>query len=177
MPNRKKQSLQIVPLEFNDRQFLQKLGMNLQDIIPVICEVIKPLSLPPEAYTSMRRQFNATAVLNIVYPKIRCKDLVLLVTDRDLYSIGLNFVFGEAHMRKGIAIISLARLHQSFYGLKKNPELFFIRTLKEAVHELGHLFKMDHCPDPRCVMHFSNSLSDTDKKDYNFCTNCSKYLE
>jgi hypothetical protein len=28
----------------------------------------------------------------------------------------------------------------------------------ETVHELGHLLNLGHCPNPRCVMHFSNSL-------------------
>jgi archaemetzincin len=40
------------------------------------------------------------------------------------------------------------------------------------VHELGHVFGLEHCPDPECVMHFSNSLLDTDRKSTSFCSQC-----
>lgn len=40
--------------------------------------------------------------------------------------------------------------------------LFFERTVKEAVHEIGHLKGLSHCPDSGCVMHFSNSLRDSE---------------
>ncbi|MFW6139264.1 MAG: archaemetzincin family Zn-dependent metalloprotease [Spirochaetota bacterium] len=172
-----KQHLKIVPLKFNSRDFLKEIGMYLQDILPVSCAVGDPLPVPHQAFHTERAQFNSTAVLNAVYPSIKSPGMVLVVADSDLYSSGLNFVFGEADIRRGIAIISLARLHQSFYGLKENPELLFTRTLKEAVHETGHLFRMGHCTNHRCVMHFSNSLSDTDTKDFRFCSNCSKYFQ
>ncbi|MEA2005134.1 MAG: hypothetical protein U9O50_02570 [Acidobacteriota bacterium] len=47
----------------------------------------------------------------------------------------------------------------------------------EAVHELGHTYGLSHCPDAKCVMHFSNSLLDTDKKSASFCTHCHKLLD
>jgi len=47
-----------------------------------------------------------------------------------------------------------------------------VRAVKEAVHELGHTFGLDHCSDPRCVMHFSNMLADTDRKGREFCPSC-----
>jgi archaemetzincin len=40
------------------------------------------------------------------------------------------------------------------------------------VHELGHTYGLRHCRDPRCVMHFSNSLHDTDVKGAGFCPRC-----
>ncbi|MBE9507194.1 MAG: hypothetical protein IMY86_04025, partial [Chloroflexi bacterium] len=43
-----------------------------------------------------------------------------------------------------------------------------------TVHELGHTYRLSHCPQPRCVMHFSNSLHDTDAKEATFCQHCTQ---
>ena len=80
----------------------------------------------------------------------------------DVYSDKLNFVFGEAYLDGRICAIYLPRLRQEFYGLKSDKSLFYQRLVKEAVHELGHAFGLSHCENIKCVMHFSNSLSDTD---------------
>jgi archaemetzincin len=50
------------------------------------------------------------------------------------------------------------------------------RMVKEAVHELGHTFGLVHCPDPKCVMYFSNCLEDTDFKGKRYCGECKKLL-
>ncbi|WP_081825254.1 matrixin family metalloprotease [Persephonella sp. IF05-L8] len=50
--------------------------------------------------------------------------------------------------------------------------IFIGRITKEAVHEIGHTLGLGHCPDPECVMHFSNSIVDTDRKSYFFCSVC-----
>jgi len=55
-------------------------------------------------------------------------------------------------------------------------ELFLRRALTEAVHEVGHLLGIGHCPQPTCVMHFSNSLYDTDRKGPTFCSRCQEFL-
>jgi archaemetzincin len=102
------------------------------------------------------------------------RDKTLGVIDLDLYVPGLNFVFGEADPGSGVCVISLTRLRQEFYGRAPDEELFLKRAVKEAVHELGHLYGLPHCTDRRCVMYFSNSLPDTDKKTRRFCERCKK---
>jgi len=97
---------------------------------------------------------------------------VVGVTDVDLYAPGLSFVFGEADPLSRTAIVSLCRLRQEYYGLEPDEPLLLDRAVKEAVHELGHTFGLGHCADSRCVMHFSNSLADTDLKGAQFCKRC-----
>jgi archaemetzincin len=97
---------------------------------------------------------------------------MLFILDVDAYSNGLNFVLGEAFHKGRLGAIYLPRLKQEFYRLKPDNELFYKRMVKESVHELGHVFGFGHCQNPRCVMHFSNTLSDTDNKGRSFCQSC-----
>lgn len=56
-------------------------------------------------------------------------------------------------------VISLARLRMGTNSQKARE-----CALKEAVHDICHILGLNHCADRRCVMHFSNSLADTDQK-------------
>jgi archaemetzincin len=101
---------------------------------------------------------------------------VLGLVDADCYARGLNFIFGQAALGRREAVVALPRLRQLFYGLPEEPRLFRERVLKEAVHELGHTWGLRHCGDRQCVMHFSNSLYDTDVKGAAFCRCCRNQL-
>jgi archaemetzincin len=106
---------------------------------------------------------------------------VLAVTDVDLYTDGLNFIFGQAEISGRAALISTVRLkYQVFWSSGRrrlhDRELFIDRMLKEAVHELGHTFGLRHCKTRTCVMTFSNCLEDTDLKSSDYCTDCRQKL-
>jgi len=99
---------------------------------------------------------------------------ILGIVDHDLFIPELNFVFGEASQKA--AVISLTRLRQTFYQLPEDRTLFHQRVLTEAIHELGHTYGLGHCKNSRCVMFFSNSLMDTDRKGSEFCPPCQSKL-
>ena len=101
---------------------------------------------------------------------------ILVICDIDAYSGDLNFVFGQAYRGGKVAAIYLPRLRQEFYGLEPDKLVFYERIVKEAIHELGHAFDLFHCNNKICVMHFSNSLQDTDIKGKSFCSNCKNSL-
>jgi archaemetzincin len=123
------------------------------------------------AYNPERKQYSSSKLLAAL-GKAEREERVLGVTDVDLYVPRLNFVFGEADVVSGTAIVSLCRLRQEYYGLAPDEALFLERAAKEVVHELGHTFGLGHCPNSKCVMHFSNSLADTDVKEAHFCSMC-----
>ena len=124
-----------------------------------------------QAYNSERRQYSSSELLASL-KKTEQDERVVGIADVDLYVPRLNFVFGEADIASGTAIVSLCRLRQEYYGLTPDENLFLERATKEVVHELGHTFDLRHCLNIRCVMRFSNSLADTDLKDTYFCNKC-----
>jgi len=170
-----KDKIYILPL-VKQEDVIVYLKNNLSKIFSLEVEVLENIEIPLYSYNPRRKQYNSTLVLKELL-KDKFKGYTLAICDVDLYAEGLNFVFGEASFLNKICIISLTRLRQEYYGLPKNNNLFLERTLKEAVHELGHLFGLGHCSNPKCVMYFSNSILDTDKKDFNFCILCKKKLK
>lgn len=171
-----KMQIEIISFGQTENFVLDYLKENLSKIFKAEVSVGKTQDLPAYAYNKKRKQYLASAILdNLNKPQSHTQKILGLI-EPDLYVPDLNFVFGLADPPKGVCIITLGRLHQSTYGLAEDKDLFLKRTLKEAVHEIGHLINLSHCPDPGCVMHFSNCLLDTDRKDYNFCANCKKHL-
>jgi archaemetzincin len=135
----------------------------------------KTVPVPREAFDPLRRQYRSDMILGLIrgyVEKAKAIDRVLGIMDVDLFVPSLNFVFGEAECPGKAAIISLWRLRQEFYNAPSNFELFVERSTKEAVHELGHTLGLGHCANPFCVMYFSNSIFETDRKKSLFCNKC-----
>jgi archaemetzincin len=153
--------------------FIEELAQGLVRELGLKVEVAGSAKVPPEAYDPSRRQYRAEAFLPLLSPwQKEPADMVLGITAVDLFVPRLHFVFGLADPGTHKAVISLARLDPRFYGRPPDPELLKIRTLKEAVHEVGHLLGLPHCQNPRCIMFFSNTLGDTDRKGPGFCPAC-----
>ena len=166
--------LLLVPVGKLPAGVLSWLGSALPPILHCVCQIGPALAHPDYAWNARRQQYLADAVLaRVQVGSARC---ALAVADLDLYVPDLNFVFGLADRGQLRAIIALPRLRQSFYGLSEDTDLFRSRVIKEAVHELGHLFGLEHCNNRRCVMAFSNSLPDTDHKAQYPCEKCNARL-
>jgi archaemetzincin len=157
--------------------FLGKLSLELMETLPFIEFKVSTerLSIPMDAYNIHRKQYNSNIIMT--YYSRFIKRRTLLVTSVDLYAPTLNFIFGQAESPGLLAIISLARLDPRFYGGHFNERFFIDRVVKEAVHEICHTYGLRHCSNSKCVMHFSNSILDTDFKSKLPCGLCMKKLE
>ena len=158
----------LLPVGNPDRRALDDLARDLGgmgfDVEPAARR-----ALPQGAFDAGRGQFDADALLGLAL-SVRAEH-VLAVTDVDLYAGDLNFVFGIAQPSGVACVISLLRLY-----LDADAECFRSRTLKEAMHELGHTLGLGHCANAGCVMWFSNTLEETDRKGAAYCPRCEKTL-
>jgi len=159
-------------------EVLELIAQGLSRIYPdtTAQEIKHHVPIPPSALDKRRNQYNSTQILHKIEQYAtneRRFTIVLGVADVDLYAAGLNYVFGEAFTPGLVALISLWRLKPSFYGADDDLFLYNLRIQKEAVHEVGHALGLSHCHHSYCVMHFSNSIFDTDKKQSLLCDQCS----
>lgn len=167
----------LVPIGEVEAGLMAWLAKELAAALGCPVTVGEPIPLPQRGYDPDRRQYQGESMLAVLRAVPAPAGRVLGLADVDCYAPGLNFIFGQATLRGREAFVALPRLRPSFYGLPDDPTLFRQRVLKEAVHELGHTWGLKHCPDPRCVMHFSNTLHDTDVKGATFCPRCQPHIQ
>jgi archaemetzincin len=165
--------ISLVPVGRVERGHLESLAQGLASRLRVACW-IRPDGLNGEfAYNPVRGQYHSTEILKRLLQDPHAESWRILgVTDVDLYIPILTFVFGEAQLGDTGALVSTHRLRPEFYGMPQDPGLIQERLLKEALHELGHTFGLQHCPNYLCVMSASHSVERIDLKQADFCMAC-----
>src|SRR5579884_3529551 len=144
-------------LEFLSEELAYRFGEEVQ--------AVGPEPLPEGAFDPKRNQYRSSLFLRRQDEDRQEIERRIGIVDVDLYHPEFNFVFGEADPVDRVAVVSVARLHAE----AEEEARFRARALKEAVHEIGHTYHLDHCDNPKCVMHFSNTLDDVDRKSADFC--------
>jgi len=109
------------------------------------------------------------------------------ITMLDLYpSPKWNFVFGEAQLLKSVGVFSFIRYNPQFYKIHEKSQMigFFPdsnveldedctmltrRSCKVMLHEIGHMFGIEHCCYFNCLMNGSNHLDESDSHPLFLC--------
>jgi len=153
---------------------------------PVIKKVNQTFGFPVEkkqllhdlefALDAERDQYHSTLILKKLSEMAPLHAIkVLAITRVDLFIPILTHVYGEAQLGGKACIISTCRLDERISSIGKEKVLRE-RAAKEAVHELGHTFKLRHCKDQACIMHYCRSVADVDRKSDQFCRYCKTLL-
>lgn len=106
--------VRIVPIGQVSRDLLHWIGDALARALGCDVTLGDPIPLSVAWYDDERRQYRGTAILRPLREMPRQEeDRVLGLADADCYASGLNFVFGQAAPRLGMAFVALPLLHQT----------------------------------------------------------------
>lgn len=145
---------------------------------PFPTTVLPEIALPPHAWDPVRRQCQSVEILKTLASAVPQDGVRLIgVTEEDLSIPMLTFLFGQAQLDGPVALISLHRLRQEFYGMTSDEALFRDRIAKEMLHELGHTFGLVHCAESKCAMSLSTHIGLVDAKEAGYCPGCRLRLE
>jgi archaemetzincin len=183
--------IDVVPFGSIESSTIRCVARGLANRFLVPVRILNAQKLPAAALNPNRAQYIAPVILDTLASFWRTRATgeprpgrLLAVTDADVYSPGLDFIFGQADSVDRVAIVSLYRLREEDCDLLSPPRppvsathrLQMARLIREAVHEIGHTYGLGHCPNASCVMFFSNNLADSDRKTSSFCPQCSAKL-
>ena len=156
---------------------LREVEENVRKEFGAATKISRSRIKPQDSYDPARKQYHSTKILKEMLDHLPADASRMIgITSPDLFIPILTFVFGEAQLNGHVAIVSLARLQQEFYGLPPNQALLQRRLIKEIKHELGHTFGLVHCTLRECVMSVANAIADVDAKGFSFCEGCRELL-
>ncbi|HEX7358832.1 MAG TPA: archaemetzincin family Zn-dependent metalloprotease [Ignavibacteriaceae bacterium] len=168
----------IAPVKFYSALLLQNLVTELSKRFSSKINIIDLKINIDDFFSVDRKQYFST---QIIAEAMKLTDningKVILLTDVDIFVPVLTFIFGEAQLNGKHSILSVCRLHEEFYSGISNESLLLERTIKEALHELGHCYGLRHCLDWDCVMHSSPGIEEVDIKGNTFCNSCVSKIE
>jgi len=123
--------------------------------------------------------FGIHRILRRLIDNVDCFCLIAL-TMYDLYTESHNFLFGEADTVNYVGVFSFSRYSPHFYKpsldsvpLSESDKIKLVwRAVAVEVHELAHMFQLDHCVHFQCVMNGSNHLEESDSQPQHLCPVC-----
>jgi archaemetzincin len=139
--------------------------------------VLPNADLPGNSFYRPRNRYNADSLLAFLKSGLQHREeYVLGITDKDISTkkgdianwgvMGLGFQPGNA------CVISTFRIKNNL----ENKQQVFQRFFKVALHELGHNFGLQHCPNQHCIMVDAEGRNKLDGEE-SLCESCIKQLQ
>ena len=167
----------IVPMDADRRVSVHALAVDLATLLHAETTIAVSGPIVRPAFDASRRQYHSGAMLAMLLEYFSGTDSRILgITSHDLFLPVLTFVFGQAQLGNRGALFSTHRLRNEFYGMPRSDDQLYQRTVKEAMHELGHTYGLRHCLDAPCAMNASTYVEDIDLKPMHFCPACAEVV-
>lgn len=156
----------LIPLGRTDPLAISVVAANLQTMVGIHTDILAPRPDPTYAFIPHRLQFDALKILKALSKEMDGAPFKLGVTNLDICTPILTFVYGESQLGGKTALISLHRIQGN------DSDLTCERAAKISIHEVGHIFGLEHCWEVRCLMHFTRNLEQLDALPLGFCNTC-----
>jgi len=139
--------------------------------------VLPNVALPKQAFYAPRSRYRAEKLLEFLHPRLPDGALRIAgITAADISTTKPPFddwgILGLATIDGSTCVLSTFRCHRR----AKNAEHGRIRSAKTAVHELGHTFGLDHCPNRGCLMEDGGGSVLTTDRERDLCASCREKL-
>lgn len=181
LPTSQRQTLYVQPLGKFDAKQLRVIAQTAEFLglfydLPVktlpVKKFDKPLSMKNtrDNPSTRQEQVRTGYILDEILKPMLPGDAAALIafTNEDLYpDASFNYVFGQATLENRVGVWSLYRLREN-----TSNNVFLLRTLKIAAHEVGHMFSIHHCAKYECLMSGTNHLGETDSRPVDACPEC-----
>jgi archaemetzincin len=131
----------------------------------------EPAAIPASAYYSPRQRYRAERLLAALEKMVPSDGYRILgLTDVDISTTKGPYadwgVMGLGSLDGKTCVLSSFRCKRG----AKNAEHATIRLGKTAVHELGHTFGLEHCPNRGCIMEDGHGTVLTSDREYDLCS-------
>ena len=105
------------------------------------------------------------------------KQLVLGVTECDLFAGTSNYLFGGALNSQFLGIVSSHRFRAAFNGEPPMRARLNERVLKQSLSSIGFMLGVPRCTTPECARAYPQSLLEHDRKPLTLCPACRAGIE
>jgi archaemetzincin len=165
----------ISPIGDVDPTLIEAAGAEIDRVYGMRTEIAPLLDEVEFAFDEDRNQYYSTLILERLAARApSCALKVLGIIRVDLFIPILTHVYGEAQLGGKACIVSTHRLDEGFPNILH--ETYNHRVAKEVIHELGHTFNLRHCRERNCIMHYSRTVEDVDRKSNQLCRYCQVLL-
>jgi len=100
--------------------------------------------------------------------------LIMGITSYDLFQKSFDHVYGLANLQTNSGVISFKRFWEHFSKIKNISVIDSVIKLggQTLLHEIGHIFGMNHCVYFNCNMNGSNGIEEALSQSFELCPVC-----